>query len=359
MKVREELSVTLKKYRQEAGFTIKALAQELGIDASLMSRYENGERRLNDKQLRQISKVLKADINELKSLWVAEYIVSEFGYEESTIKGMYLAEEAIKYGQKKVEIPIKLKRILEKVDHLKLELIKLRPVLHNKVKKVLELEYTYESNQIEGNTLSLKETSLIINEGLTISGKTMREHLEAINHTEAIEYLDELVRDNEELSEHIINQIHNLILRGIDSENAGKYRNVQVMIGGSKHLPPQPYLVSKAMEDFMFWYNDFKNRLHPIVLAAEVHLRVVTIHPFIDGNGRTSRLLMNLILLQNGYPIANIKGSKPSRRKYYSELENSQTTKNHSDFVYYVANEELKAIKRLVDLLKPPEENGV
>ena len=101
MKVREELSVTLKKYRQEAGFTIKALAQELGIDASLMSRYENGERRLNDKQLRQISKVLKADINELKSLWVAEYIVSEFGYEESTIKGMYLAEEAIKYGKKK------------------------------------------------------------------------------------------------------------------------------------------------------------------------------------------------------------------------------------------------------------------
>ena len=178
------------------------------------------------------------------------------------------------------------------------------------------MEYTFESNRIEGNTLTLKETDLVINKGITISGKSMREHLEAIYHKEAVEYLKHLIEKKTKVTERDILQLHNLILRGIDSKNAGLYRKVQVMIKGSRHLPPQPFLVAKQMEEMFEWYALNKNRLHPVVLAAEMSERFVIIHPFIDGNGRTSRLLMNLILLKNEYVIANIKGDNESRMNY-------------------------------------------
>lgn len=241
-----------------------------------------------------------------------------------------------------------MKNKYKDLDQLKEKLNILRQNHSDKVAKAFDIEYTYESNKIEGNTLTLQETALVIEKGLTIGGKSLNEHLEAINHQHAIEYIKELAQEKQIISERDLLQIHSLILQGIDNPNAGKYRNVQVLISGAKHIPPQPYLVAKEMESLFIWYNENKDKLHPIELSAEMHERLVTIHPFIDGNGRTSRLLMNLILLQNGFPIAILKGDTDSRLKYYRVLETSQTENNKQPFIDLIIENVRETMERII-----------
>ena len=174
--------------------------------------------------------------------------------------------------------------------------------------------------------------------GLTINGKSMREHLEAINHAEAIDYITDLVKNKIPFNERTLLELHSLVLRGIDKENAGRYRNIQVRIGGSTYLPPAPYILHKEMEDYFLFYQANQKKMHPIVLAADMHEKLVTIHPFIDGNGRTSRLVMNLIALQNGYPIINVSGEKMNRMDYYNALEQVQVHNNNKAFRLLIAN---------------------
>ena len=197
--------------------------------------------------------------------------------------------------------------ILQEIDILKAELSILRPLPSEALKKIedaLDMEYTYESNRIEGNTLTLQETALVVNEGITISGKSMREHLEAINHAQAIDFIKDVARQDIDISERTIKDIHAIVLHGINRENAGRYRTVPVMISGSMHMPPQPYLIENLMEDFILKFKQMEeNKVHPVIIAAYLHDELVRIHPFIDGNGRTCRLLMNLYLLQHGYII--------------------------------------------------------
>ena len=214
-----------------------------------------------------------------------------------------------------------LSTLLQECDTLKARLSDMRPLPADALKKIedaLAIEYTYESNRIEGNTLTLQETELVVNEGVTISGKSMREHLEAINHAEAIDYIKDFAKSDIEVSERTIKEIHALVLHGINRENAGRYRTVPVLISGSRHTPPQPYLIEKQMEDFILHFQKLKTQgVHPILIAAYLHNELVRIHPFIDGNGRTSRLLMNLYLLQNGYTIVNLKGNNEDKISYY------------------------------------------
>jgi Fic family protein len=240
--------------------------------------------------------------------------------------------------------------LLKKIDALKIRLDALRQTLDNStIREALKIEFLYESNRIEGNTLTLRETQLVINEGITISGKSLREHLEAINHNEAIALVEDIVSKKTPFSDYLLKQIHGLVLHGIDRENAGRYRQVPVMIAGSKHLPPQPYLLQSLMEAYFDFYEMHKNTLHPVVLSAEMHEKLVTIHPFIDGNGRTSRLVMNLILLQYGFPLATIAGDYESRMSYYDALEKVQSEGNNAAFVLYIAQ---KVLKNMEDYLK-------
>lgn len=184
------------------------------------------------------------------------------------------------------------------------------------------VELTYTSNAIEGNTLTRQETALVIEKGLTVGGKSLIEHLEATNHAAALDWLKEQInRKPSKLTESDILHIHNIILRGIDDSNAGRYRSVSVRISGSTVVLPNPQKVPYLMMEFIRWIN-LSNNLHPVELAAEVHYQLVTIHPFTDGNGRTARLLMNLILLMFGYPAAIIR--KQDRLAYISSLEKSQ-----------------------------------
>lgn len=237
------------------------------------------------------------------------------------------------------------------IDQLKERLNNARQKQSSKVIKALEIEYTYESNKIEGNTLTLQETAIIIEKGLTVGGKTLNEHLEAINHTHAIDFIKAIAQRKEPITERLITEIHALILKGIDDLNAGRYRKIPVMISGAKHIPPQPYEVPIQMQDMMQWYNEHKDTLHPINLSAEMHERLVTIHPFVDGNGRTSRLLMNLILLQNGYPIAILKGDADSRLKYYNALEIAQTENDKAPFIRLIAENIKQTLQRILKVI--------
>ena len=156
---------------------------------------------------------------------------------------------------------------------------------------------------------------------------------------------------NNSLNERDLLSIHNLILRGIIPEDAGRYRKVQVMLQGSSHMPPQPLMVPQEMEEYFIWYEINKNKLHPVILAAEMHERLVTIHPFIDGNGRTSRLVMNLILMQKGYLIANIKGDYENRMQYYQSLETAQIKKDKEDFLFFIAKIEKESLERYISII--------
>ena len=245
--------------------------------------------------------------------------------------------------------------MLKEVDVQKEQLSALRPLPEEALKKIqdaLDIEYTYESNRIEGNTLTLQETALVVNEGVTISGKSMREHLEAINHAEAISYIKDIAKQDIEISERTIKEIHALILHGIDRENAGRYRTVPVMISGSTHMPPQPYLIEKQMEDFILCFKQMEaEKVHPVLIAAYLHDELVRIHPFIDGNGRTSRLLMNLYLLRHGYVIITLKGSNDAKVNYYKALGMSHTEQLPEDFQKLVIEAEIAALQKYLSIM--------
>ncbi|MCS6109843.1 Fic family protein [Clostridium botulinum] len=211
-----------------------------------------------------------------------------------------------------------------------------KEALHN-LKKYFDVELTYNSNAIEGNTLTVTETKVILEDGITIGkGKTLREHLEVINHKEAIDYINDIVSKDIDISERVIKDLHYIILKSINNKNAGKYRDTNVLISGSRHRPVEHILVAEKMQELIKWYKENKEKLHPIELAAEFHFRYVYIHPFVDGNGRSARLLMNLILMRNGYPISVIKNE--DRDEYMKALEKASTIGDAKDFINIVAN---------------------
>lgn len=347
------MKTLLKTAREQKGIKTRELAQLMQIDQALISKFENGTRKPTREQVTKLSQLLSIDYDTLMVAWLKEKILYEIGSDDLTMRAMDMVREEIEnsYSVQKRYISKNLQSILDEIDLLKTRLNKYREFDSYRISQALELEYIFESNRIEGNTLTLRETDLVINEGLTVSGKSMREHLEAINHVEAIGYIKQLVERNFQINERELLSVHNLILRGIMPEDAGRYRKVQVMIKGSSHMPPQPYLVAKQMEDYFLWMEQQKNKLHPVVLAAEMHERLVTIHPFIDGNGRTSRLIMNFILLQHGYVIANIKGDYDTRMKYYQTLETAQTTHNKEDFILFVAQIEKDCLERYLSII--------
>lgn len=172
-------------------------------------------------------------------------------------------------------------------------------------------------------------------EGITIGGKSIVEHLETINHREAILFVEDSVSNKEPLSEWNIKNIHALILKGIDNQNAGKYRMENVVISGAKHIPPKHYEINNLMQKLIAEYQNDWQDYHPIVRATLVHGEFVKIHPFIDGNGRTSRLLLNFELMKSGYTPIIIENK--NRAKYYDAIDLAHTTMNYGPFVELVS----------------------
>ncbi len=226
----------------------------------------------------------------------------------------------------------------DKLTEKKLELDGLRPLppeLTRNLDDWFRVELTFTSNAIEGNTLTRRETAVVIEKGLTVGGKSLKEHLEATNHAHALDFVHSLVQKKlSQLDEKDVLAIHDIILKGIDDDNAGHYRNVPVRISGSPVVMPNPRKVLKLMSDFTKWLTG-KHNLHPVAFAGEAHYRLVTIHPFVDGNGRTARLLMNLLLMVYGYPPAIIR--KRDRLAYISALEKAQLGGSIEDYEKIIA----------------------
>lgn len=237
----------------------------------------------------------------------------------------------------------KIKLITQKKDKLDA----LRPLPVSFVKNLDEwfrVELTYTSNAIEGNTLTRQETALVVEKGITVGGKSLKEHLEAINHAKAFEFIQTLLDKNpQKISEKDILKIHSIILNDIDDENAGRYRTISVRIAGSQVVMPNSAKVPQLIKKFFQWLLQSYPE-HPVQIAADAHFKLVSIHPFVDGNGRTARLLMNLILMQSGYPPAVIRVE--DRLEYIKSIEKGQLTGNLEDYYQII----YKAVNRSLDI---------
>jgi len=233
-------------------------------------------------------------------------------------------------------------RILSK----KKTLDNLRPLPPQLVKKLweqMQIEFTYNSNAIEGNTLSLRETQLVIQEGITVRGKSLREHLEARNHPDAINYIENLARKGNTIKQDDILKAHELLMRGIDDQNTGKYRTGQVRVAGATFMPPSASKIQSMISELLQTLNQNPDELRPIELAAFFHHKLVYIHPFLDGNGRTARLLMNVILMRSGYPFTILlKVDRPKYLRTLSEADHG----NLIPFANFVAN----CVERSLDI---------
>ncbi|MBI3284228.1 MAG: Fic family protein [Burkholderiales bacterium] len=245
-----------------------------------------------------------------------------------------------------------LQLLLGTVDTLKTSLDAARPLPSHTVaslREKLALEWTYHSNAIEGNTLTLRETKVVL-EGITVGGKSLREHFEATNHRDAILYVEEIVARNEALSEWQIKNIHSLVLKGIDDGEAGRYRQENVAITGASTTPPGFLHLADEMRSLLEW-RQHAATAHPVKRAAELHTRFVKIHPFIDGNGRTGRLLLNFELMKAGYPPAVIR--KEDRLAYYDALDVACASGAYDGITQLVAEAVERSLRVYLDLLAP------
>lgn len=237
-----------------------------------------------------------------------------------------------------------IEKQLERIHEKKRELDEKRPLpsyVLRSIKESMTLEWTYNSNSIEGNTLTLQETKMVIEEGFTIKGKSLREHFEAVNHQEAIEYVENLISDSYILKESDILEVHNLVLQKIEKDFAGRFRTSGVRISGANFVPPNALRVSDFVTELIDWANN--SDLDILIKSAVFHHRFVWIHPFFDGNGRTARLLFNLLLMKEGFPPAIIL--KNDRKKYYDAL-NFANNGDYAKLVLLI----LQAAERSLDI---------
>lgn len=243
-----------------------------------------------------------------------------------------------------------LEDYFKEVDEKLAKLNSKRPLPEATLKSLEEnniLDWTYNSNAIEGNTLTLRETKVVL-EGITIGGKSVKEHLEVINHKDAILFLEDLVKSDVDISEWNIKNIHSLILKEIDNENAGRYRLENVKISGASQVPTNYIKVPEEMERLINRYESWK-QYHPLIRAALLHGEFVFIHPFVDGNGRTARLLMNFEAIKNGYLPIILKAD--IRAKYYDALDKAMVSRDYTDFIKLIVEEENKILDQYLDVI--------
>jgi Fic family protein len=238
------------------------------------------------------------------------------------------------------------------IEELRNRLKSLRPLNQTELKRLREefmIENTYNSNAIEGNTLTLRETALILQEGITVAGKHIREHLEVIGHKNAFEYMAELAEADSVLTERTIRELHSLVLMN-DVKNRGVYRSVDVAILGAARTPPPHYLVREQIEQLMSVYDELKREGHIIEAVAEFHLRFENIHPFIDGNGRTGRLVLNLELIKAGFLPVNIKFT--DRNKYYDCFDDYSNGRASNALITLLSDYEAAELSKYIAMLE-------
>jgi len=241
-----------------------------------------------------------------------------------------------------------------RLDELKLQLSSMRPLNAGELRRLRDefnIEFTYDTNAIEGSSLTLRETALILQEDITIAEKPLRMHLDAIGHRDAFEFVASVANKSDMLTERRIKEIHSLVLMN-DAENRGAYRGIPVTIQGALHTPSQPYMIAPQMEALLAEYVNMKQDMHIIEAIAEFHLRFEGIHPFIDGNRRTGRLIINLELIKEGLLPVNIKFT--DRRKYYECFDSYYGNKPHKPdaLAKLIAGYEIQELTRYIRIIE-------
>lgn len=240
----------------------------------------------------------------------------------------------------------RLQESLDRIDEKKSQLEGLRPFSNQGIRSIAEalsIEWTYNSNSIEGNTLTLHETKMVLEDGFTIKGKSLREHFEVVNHQEAIHIIESWVKPGLVIKDRHILDIHELVLQKIEKEYGGRYRSSGVRIAGANFIPPNALKVDGMVQELLDWLNFQDLELHPLVKASIFHHRFVWIHPFFDGNGRTIRLIYNLWLMSNGYTPGIIL--RNDRKKYYDAL-NRANNGDYSKLLLII----LQSVERTLDI---------
>lgn len=259
--------------------------------------------------------------------------------------------------------------ILRIIDEKKHDIDKARPLSPEtleSLRKDFTVRYAHETTAIEGNTLTIYETKVVLEDGITIGGKSIREHLEVLNIRDALNWLEDTVKNKTPVTEDTIREIHRIVMKGILYDDAGFYRRHPVYISGAWHVPPNWIKVPELMQDFSVWLERGPGPEHPVVYAAKAHIELVRIHPFIDGNGRTARLLTSLLLMRSGYPPAMYTCA--SRQEYMHTLDKAHMTGDVSGFVtitakavQFMEDRYLQLIRQNVEALyyKPERAEGV
>lgn len=251
---------------------------------------------------------------------------------------------------KGITLPDELSNLLLKIDALKAELDSKRPLTSGEAERLREqfmVDFTYNSNAIEGNTLTLKETAMVL-EGMTIDRKPLKDHLEAVAHRDAFLYVEDVAKDTK-ISETVIKNIHSLVLMN-RPEDKGTYRKIPVTIMGAYTEPVQPYMIEPKMTELLSENEKRKKKMHPIERIARFHLEFEGIHPFVDGNGRCGRLILNLDLIQNGYPAINVKFA--DRKKYYAAFDAFYENNNAVPMIEMVAGYVVERMKQYLEILE-------
>ncbi|WP_166925225.1 helix-turn-helix domain-containing protein [Flavobacterium poyangense] len=333
------MKTLLKNAREQKGLKTREVAQILSIDQALISKFESGTRRPTKEQVLKLSQLLEIDYETIMIAWLKEKILYEIENEEFALKALLLAEHEIQNNRKEINSVLlsSLQNTLDEIEILKNQIQSFNPFETRQISKTLELEFIFKSLRLNGNSLTLEETKSIINEGLTIAGKSMQEQLEAINLQETAAYIKTLIQKKASLNEKEFLALHNLLFKGIKPESSGKYKNDALAV--------------REINSFFNWYETHKNNLHPIVLAAESHLKIAQINPFEHGNIQMASLTLNWILLQSNYTYAIVDSNEDSINEYLSVLEQSQQTNDTSIFINYILRIEKENLAYAIGLV--------
>lgn len=247
-----------------------------------------------------------------------------------------------------------LQELLQKADSYKQKISSARPLAKEELKSLddyFRIGFTYSSNALEGNSLTISETKILLEDGITVAGRPLKDCYEAVGHGSAYDFMLDLARQkNMSITEDSIKKLHHLFYQKVDAAQAGQYRTVQVYISGTEYVPPAPDEVPRLMAHLAAQIHFSWNTLHPVELAAMAHRRLVDIHPFIDGNGRTARLLMNLILVNAGYGVVSIP--PVLRNDYINALSASRLLNDMEAFSKLIAECVIEAERDYCRLLK-------
>lgn len=285
----------LKNAREQKGLKTRELAQLANIDQALISKFESGTRKPTKDQIIKLSQLLDIDYETIMIAWLKEKILYEIGDEEFALKALLLAEQEIQNNTKKINSSLlsSIQVILNEIENLKNKIQDFNHFELRQISKTLELEFIFKSIHLNGNSLTLEETKSVINDGLTFSEKPMKDHLEAVNFQEATTFIKDLIQRKTAFNEKDFLSLHNLILKGIETENLGKYKNDPIII--------------REMNLFFNWFEANKNLLHPIILGIESFIKITEISPFEKSSLQMANLALNWILVYHKYFFINIE----------------------------------------------------